>query len=182
MILYLLTLLSFADPVIFDESKGKILFDMKASMHDVQGQAKQFTAKIDIGEGSTNTGTLSIPASQLTTFLDVRDKRMYDDVLQVLRFPTINYTILSMSGSTEGLNSGKGKGKVTMTGILTIASVEREVSIPVAYMWTEEGILKLAGKVQIQWPDFGLPDPSIMISTLYPAVDIKFSIASKPQN
>jgi polyisoprenoid-binding protein YceI len=182
MILLVLTLISFAEPLLFDESRGKILFDMKASMHDVQGQATQFTAKIDVGEGGINTGTVSIPASQLTTFLDVRDKRMYEDVLQVIRFPTITYTILSMSGSTEGLNSGKGKGKITMTGILTVASVEREVTIPAAYMWTEDGSLKMAGKVQIKWPDFGLPDPSIMISKLYPLVNIKFSIASKPQN
>jgi polyisoprenoid-binding protein YceI len=178
MILFFLTVMSFAEILLFDETKGKLVFEMKASLHDIEGQAQQFLVELDVGPGSTNTGKVTLSANQLTTFLDVRDDRMYNEVLQVDKFPVVTYTILSINGATDGLNSGQGKGKVTLRGTLNIASIEREVDIPVAYMWTNDGTLKLAGKTQIRWTDFGLPDPSIMISTLYPPMDIKFSITS----
>jgi len=178
MLLFLLSFLSMADVLLFNEEGGKLVFEMRASLHEVKGQAEQFLVELDVGPGGTNTGKVTIPVNQLTTFLEVRDERMHKEVLQVDKFPTVTYTILSINDVSDNLDRGQGKGKAMLRGVLTVASVEREVEIPVAYIWTDDGNIKLAGKTQIRWTDFGLPDPSISISTLYPPMDIKFSITS----
>jgi polyisoprenoid-binding protein YceI len=167
-----------ADRYSFDESGGKVLFHLVASLHEIDGQAQKFNGWINIGEGSDHTGEVIVQTNQLTTGLGVRDERMYDFVLQTERYPTIQYKIYGIDGDTAGLDSGKGTGKLTLKGALTVATVTKDIAIPAAYKW-EDGSLKLIGKSTIQWTDFNLPDPSIKISTLNPPLDIKFSLSAK---
>jgi polyisoprenoid-binding protein YceI len=159
----------------FDDTSGDITFNMQASLHEVRGEAQNFTGELDIG-GERPTGQITVQADQITTFLSARDSRMQDLCLAVDRYPTVEFLIAATTGNVRGLNSRRGSGTVELRGQMTIRSSTRDVIIPATYRW-EQGTLHLTGAHQMKWSDFGVPDPSIIISTLYPDMDIRFDVA-----
>jgi polyisoprenoid-binding protein YceI len=158
----------------FDDTRGEITFGLVASLHDISGKAGSFTGELDIGSESP-TGKVVLQAAQLTTFLSVRDDRMHDFCLSTDEYPTIELRIGATTGNVKGLNSGKGSGTIELRGQLTVRSSSRDVVIPMTYTW-ENGGVRLVGSHQLKWTDYGVPDPSILISTLYPEVNVQFNV------
>lgn len=176
----LLALASGADAArfAFDDKSGEITFGMEASLHSITGEAQAFTGELDIGSAMP-TGKISVQAQQLTTHLEVRDARMYSHSLETERFPSIEVLISAVTGDVKGLNSRKGSGRIELRGQMTLRSATRDVIIPATYRW-EGNTLYLSGSHQLLWTDYGVPDPSILISTLFPEVDVSFSVALRP--
>ena len=54
-------------------------------------------------------------------------------------------------------------------------SSSRDVVIPATYTWEGDSV-RLTGTHEVKWPDYGVPDPSILISTLYPEVNVQFNV------
>jgi polyisoprenoid-binding protein YceI len=156
-----------------DDNSGTLNFDMEASLHKVPGVAKSFTTELQIDEKVT--GKVVVQAKSMTTGIGVRDSRMYSYCLDADKFPTIEFQVRGMTGDTEGLRSEGGSGEVKLHGSLKVRSTTREVVIPATYTWTEEG-LYLEGSKELKWTDFGVPDPSIVISTLDPKMAISFAM------
>ena len=157
-----------------DDTSGFLKFDMEASLHAVPGTAKSFTTEINLAESIT--GKIVVQAKGMTTGIRVRDTRMYEYCLDADKYPTIEFEVRGATGDTEGMLSEGGSGTVNLHGSLKVRSTQREVVIPITYTWTEEG-LHLAGNKELKWTDFGVPDPSIVISTLYPKVAVSFDMS-----
>lgn len=164
-----------AERFAISHSTGKIRFHMEASLHEIDGAAESFSGGIELGPESSHQGEITIPAVGLTTHLKIRDERMREHVLHVEKYPTITYRIRSISGDVAGLDSGTGSGEVQLNGDLTVAGVTETLNIPAAYTWSQSSV-KLVGKVTTKWTNFRLPDPSILISTLHPPLDILFAV------
>ena len=158
---------------IGDDTVGTINFDMQASLHGVPGSANSFTTELNLAEAVT--GKMVVQGNSITTGIGVRDKRMYEYCLETDKFPTIEFIVRGTKGDTEGLLSKAGSGKVDLHGQLKIRSTTRDVVIPASYTWTE-GKLQLAGQKQVKWTDYGVPDPSIIISKLQPEIDVRFNV------
>ncbi len=158
----------------FDNTRGSLTFDMVASLHDVHGEAGSFSGELFIGEDRP-TGKVTVQAAQLTTDLAVRDDRMHDFCLDVERYPTVDFRIGAVTGDVKGLNSRRGTGVIELRGQLTVRSSTRDVVLPVSYTWEGDAV-RLVGSIEILWTDYGVPDPSIFISTLYPEMDVRFNV------
>jgi len=158
----------------FDDTKGDLTFDLVASLHEIEGKAGSFTGELDIGSDSP-TGKLVIQAGQLTTDLGVRDDRMHGYCLSTEQYPTIELRIGATTGDVRGLNSGRGSGSIELRGQITIRSTSRDVVLPITYSWEGDKV-RLVGTHQLKWTDYGVPDPSILISTLYPEVNIQLNV------
>lgn len=164
-----------AERYAFDDASGSITFGMQASLHEVNGAAQNFSGELDIGSDKP-TGKVTVQAAQLTTFLGARDDRMHSYCLEIDRYPTVEFRIAATTGDVRGLNSRRGSGTVELRGQLTVRSATRDVIIPATYRWERDGTLHLTGAHQLQWTDYGVPDPSIIISTLYPDMNIQFDV------
>ena len=162
----------------FDDKTGSVTFTMEASLHGIEGAAQNFTGELDIGSASPS-GKLTIQAQQITTFLGVRDDRMHSYCLETDRYPTVDFQIAAVTGDVKGLNSRRGSGQLQLRGQMTVRSSTRDVVVPATYSW-EGDTLRLRGSHQLLWPDYGVPDPSIVISTLLPEVDVSFDVKMKP--
>ena len=159
-----------------DDTSGSLKFDMEASLHDVPGQAKSFTTELLLDEKVT--GKVVVQTKSMTTGIGVRDTRMYEYCLETDKYPTIEFKVRGITGDTEGFHSEGGTGKVDLHGTLMVRSTQRDVTIPATYTWIEEG-LYLEGKKDIKWTDFGVPDPSIVISKLDPKMAVRFEMTLK---
>jgi polyisoprenoid-binding protein YceI len=158
---------------IGDDTSGSIHFEMEASLHRVPGTVTSFTTELNLKDSIT--GKVVVQGAGIKTGIGVRDKRMYSFCLETDRFPTIEFEVRGAKGDTEGLLSKEGTGSVNLHGQLKIRSTTRDVVIPATYTWSD-GQLQLSGTKQIKWTDYGVPDPSILISTLYPDVSVSFDM------
>ncbi len=157
-----------------DDTAGKVDFDMTASLHGITGSAKAFSGEVTIDDAKPVSGKYVFQANSITTNLNVRDSRMHNYCLEVERFPTVEFLIRDVTGDVEGLRSRTGSGSLVLKGTMTVRSTAREVDITSSYNWTPEGKLRLSGNHELKWSDYGVPDPSIVISTLYPEMRFSF--------
>ena len=168
-----------AERYSFSNDTSDVGFHMLATMHEVDGDCRSFQGEIDIGKKATHTGKVTVQTNALTTFIDVRDERMHDYVLEVEKYPTLQFDIKAIEGDVEGLDSGNGSGEVVLKGQLTIKTVSKDIEFPVTYTWDEDGNLSLTGAYATSWTNWNLPDPSILISTLYPELDVKVDVKAQ---
>jgi len=164
---------AYADRYVGDDTKGSLKFDMVASLHDVPGEATSFTSELTLDDNVT--GKLVIQGGGMKTGIGVRDKRMYSFCLETDKFPVIEFVIRGATGDIDGLKSKSGTGTVNLHGQLKIRSTTREVQVPAQYTWNGED-LSLKGDTEIKWSDYGVPDPSIVISTLFPEIKLTFDL------
>lgn len=164
-----------AAPYSFGEADGTVRFHVQSSAHRIDGRALRFAAVFD---PQARTGSLSIPAAALSTGLGPRDHRLWTYALEAGRFPELGFVVTKVEGDTAALASGAGSGDVHLLGTLTIRDVSRPVDIPVRWTW-EGPILRLHGRTELRWADFGVPDPSVLLSTVEPEVTVAFDLVGR---
>lgn len=174
--LLLLAILAHAAPLRVDDATGALTFHNRASLHAFDGRAKSFRGSFD---PATGRGELVVPVDALTTGLGPRDARMRGYVLDGARFPEVRVRVTGVVAGGEVLQAGQGSGPVTLAGELTLREVTRPVQIPTTATW-EGSALRLAGRVELRWTDWGLPDPSVLLSTLYPDMSVEFDVVARP--
>lgn len=122
-------------------------------------------------------GMLDIPTASLSTGSGPRDARMLAYCLEAPRFPTIHFAVTTITGDVAALKAGGPAGTVTLVGALTIRDVTRTISVPASFAYDATG-LKLSGRYDLLWGDFGIPDPSVVIATLAPEMYVSFDIVA----
>ena len=157
-----------------DNTKGSLDMEMVASLHDVPVVANSFTTELIIEENIT--GKLVVQANSLKTGIGMRDSKMYEYCLETDKYPTVTFEMRGVTGNAEGLKSKAGTGKIKLHGKLTVRSTTRDIAVPTTYTWKDDQ-LHLKGAADLKWTDYGVPDPSILISTLYPEIKLSFDIA-----
>ncbi len=168
-----------AERYSFSNDSSDVGFHMVATMHEVDGDCANFQGELDVGRKATHTGKVTVQTSAVTTFIDVRDERMHNYVLEIEKYPTMELDIKAIEGDVEGLDSKKGSGEILLKGQLTIRTVSKDVEFPVTYSWSESGDLSLKGGYETKWTNWNLPDPSILISTLYAELDVRVFVTAK---
>lgn len=165
-----------ADRFTADNAAGTVQFTLDSTLHEVPGDATSFTSELLVEDKVT--GKLVIQAESIKTGIGVRDSRMYDFCLDSKTYPTIVFEVRDITGDGETFQSRQGEGTVNLHGQLTIRSTTRDLVIPAQFKWNDAG-LNLNGQTQINWKDFGVPDPSIMISKVQPSMKLRFDFAMK---
>jgi polyisoprenoid-binding protein YceI len=122
-------------------------------------------------------GALDIATASMSTGSGPRDARMLAYCLEAPRFPTIHFSLTTITGDVAALKAGGPAGTVTLVGALTIRDVTRTVSVPASFSYDATG-LKLSGRYDLKWGDFGVPDPSVVIATLAPDMYVSFDIVA----
>ena len=158
----------------FGPSGSAVTFHNTASLHGIDGDVKDYGGSFD---SSAGTGSFVVKTKSMTTNLGPRDKKMHSYCLESDKFPTIKFDVASVGG-LETMNSEAKRGKVTLNGTLTIRDVTKTIAVPTAFvkMGTD---MSLQGQFDFKWTDYDVPDPSIIISTLYPDMSVKFSLRMK---
>jgi polyisoprenoid-binding protein YceI len=159
----------------FDQSGSSVTFHNTASLHGIDGVAKQFGGSFDSGAG---TGSLVVQTKSMTTNLGPRDNKMHDFCLESDKYPTIEFAVTGMGGGVEGLKAKAKRGKIALNGTLKIRDTKKTISVPTSFV-TMGDDLTLQGEFDFNWQDYNVPDPSILISTLYPDMSVKFSLKLK---
>jgi polyisoprenoid-binding protein YceI len=165
-----------AAPLVFGSTDGTIGFRAHASLHDFEGSASNFMGDFD---PETLVGHLKVAASSLTTGLGPRDERLRLYCMEAEKYPSIEMNVQTVTGAMGPLKAGSGSGTLQMTGELVVRDVHQSITVPVSYTW-ENGALRMKGEWVMRWSLWGIPDPSLVISTLDPVVTVQFNVVAKP--
>lgn len=110
---------------------------------------------------------VTIAAATLTCPRDGVDKNMHK-ALKVEQHPAITFSLKRLDGAP---------GAVTATGLLRIAGVEREVTLPLTT--TPKGdTLAVTGGIDVLMPDYGIKPPTAMLGVVRasPKVRVTFDL------
>jgi polyisoprenoid-binding protein YceI len=136
-----------------DPATARVGFDLGATMHTVHGKAGEVTGTVSIVSGSDSSlvldGKIAIPVRALATGNDRRDAKMRGESLDAAKHPEITFV-------------PKGLSKGTLSGDLSIRGVSKSVAIPVT-VEAAGGRVKVDGKLDVRWADYGVPDPSAFV-------------------
>lgn len=168
--------LATAAELVFAGEDGRIGFDLSATLHEVRGVARTFTGRYDPAVGR---GELTVVVRSMATGLGPRDARMLNFALDAAQYPAVRFQVEATEGDVEALASGQGRGNVALLGQLTIRDVTRPVRVPAAFAW-EGARLRLVGRYELRWADYGVPDPSIVVSLLQPDMAVSFDVLARP--
>ena len=162
-----------AAPLSASAAGGSLWFEASSSLHDFKGEALAFSGSLDL---EALAGSLVVPVEALTTRLGARDERMR----ACLAGPgapgaEIRFEARSIAGDTAMLQRREGGGSLLLSGDLLIRGQARAVAIPARFAWEQAG-LRLRGRAPLRWADFGVPDPSPLISVMAPEVTVVFDL------
>jgi len=157
--------LAFAQPV--DLANSRIAFSLKQLNVPVDGQFKQFNAKVDFDPAKPQAGKADITIHTASIALptnDANDEAKKKDWFNVAQYPTARF----VSTSIKPLAAGRFQ----VSGKLTLKGVTRDVSAPFTSksqngVTVVEGVLpisRLAFKIgEGEWSDTGTVDETVQI-------------------
>jgi len=150
-------------------------FELKATMHTVHGTTRGVSGEVHCAPGEagalTLSGSVTVDAASLDTNNKKRDAKMHGASLDVSRFPAIT---LDPELFTPGAPAGAdGTIAGVLTGRLTIRDATHPVSIDATVTPTPTG-LDVAGRFDVAWAEFGIPDPSFFVVRIDPVAHAHF--------
>lgn len=99
--------------------------------------------------------SVSVDLRQLKSDNARRDQHLYEQVLEVARFPRAIFT------AGEFRPSGAGDGQGLLVGRFALHGVERAVSVPIRFT-LEGSTLRASGTFTIALTDFGMTPPRLL--------------------
>ncbi len=142
-----------------DSSRSTVGFDATSTLHDFSGSCGKVYGGVHANLdslGRTAGGSIWCEASALDTDEDGRDENMRED-LDVLNFPTIDFTISSLNGVLES-----GSGQAQLAGSFRIHGIEKSRTLTATITSTPNGELHVEGRVRFPMTDHGITPHSVM--------------------
>ena len=161
-----------------DPAGAEAGFDLKATMHTVHGVTHKLSGTIEAapiaGPALQLSGRIEVDTASLETGNGKRDATMHEKTLQVATHPALVLEPERFVPTGEPDPSGVVSG--TLSGKLTIRGVTHPATIPIT-LTPRAGGLEAAGRFDVRWADYGIPDPSFLFVTIEPVVHARFRAA-----
>lgn len=166
-------------PVAADAQAVKMAFFLDTTWHTVEGSVKELSGDIRLANPKnpqTIAATITIPVSALDTDSASRDEEMRDS-MEAGRFPSIRVDMPQISPSCEERQLADGVACTYATkGTVTIRDVTLPIAMSGGIRRGDAGAILVDGTTQLDWSQFGVKDPSILIAKVDEQVKIEFEI------
>jgi len=153
-----------------DPSKTTVHFTLEAALHTVHGtfHTKQSVLQFDPSSGQV-TGEILVDAKSGRTGNGMRDRKMYNDVLESERYPEITFRPVRVEGAVANL----GKSSVTVHGMFNIHGVDREIMVPAQVeMNADQSTANM--HFTVPYAKWGMKNPSNLFLRVSDSVEIEF--------
>lgn len=177
-------LLSHATPISWPlpkpltDSNTTITFDGDSTWHTFHGKTSHISGKIWLEnpqDFSSIRANISIPSNTLDTDRESRDERLRE-VMEAETYKVITFNLTrtrNLCNPDEIAYNTQCLAEIG--GELTILKTTKQISVPVQITRVKDGFTIL-GSFEIDWSEFGVEDPSILVAKVYPTVKINFRV------
>ncbi len=163
-------------PSALNDSNTKVSFVVDSTWQTINGTTKNLNGTIalkDKNDPLSIVVDLKIQVKTFDTDWDSRDEKLQEcmasDTYPLASFisrrlsDTCKPTIIDIAGKCSG----------TLTGIITMRDVSKEVALPVTITKGQDSYL-ISGSLPVTWAEYNIEDPSILIAKLDPIVTISY--------
>ncbi|MGH7352363.1 MAG: YceI family protein [Candidatus Methylomirabilales bacterium] len=151
--------------------KGEVVFVADARLHDFEGRTTAVSGLVRADGLAEAVGCVVIEAKGLDTGIGLRNRFMWEDHLEVGKFPAIRFLLTGLADRrTESDHS-----LVTLEGELTLHGVSRKLRIPATVRPADRG-LAIEGTAALRMSDYGIERPSFLFITVKDEVQVRFRV------
>lgn len=172
-------------PQVVDSEVVKISFEVDSTWHLIHGDVPNVSGKIWLSNESDPTSIradLKASVADFDTDNKSRDKEMRH-VMDAEEFPYVSLVIKGFEGEPcspiKVQKAGECSGN--LLGEIKIRDVSKQVLVPVTIK-SERESYRADGEFAINWEDFGVEDPSILVAKLDETVKLKYQILMRKVN
>lgn len=166
-------------PAELNDTNTKVGFQVDSTWHLIHGTTKNLSGRAWLENESDPTSVRArviFPVRAFDTDNSSRDSRMRE-VLQADKHGEVLLELLSLGEgcsptALEALPECSVKGHAK----LSIRGITHELDLPLRVKHAGDGY-EISGKAKIQWPDFGVEDPSILVARLAKEVEIHYTVS-----
>jgi polyisoprenoid-binding protein YceI len=163
-------------PAPLNDENTKVSFVVDSTWHTVNGTTKNLNGSVvlkDKHDPLSIVVDLKIQVKTFDTDWDSRDERL-QECMASDTYPLASFTSSRLSDNCKpSVIDIAGKCAGTLTGIITIRDVSKEVALPISITKGQESYL-ISGELPLRWADYNIEDPSILIAKLDPIVAISY--------
>lgn len=163
-------------PSPLSDANTKVSFVVDSTFHTINGTTKNLEGMVSLKDKRdplSITVDLKIQVKTFDTDWDSRDEKL-QECMASDTFPLASFTSRRLSDSCKPVIIDiAGRCSGTLTGTLTMRDVSREVELPVQIIKEKDSYL-ITGVLPVQWADYNIEDPSILIAKLDPTVNISY--------
>ena len=184
-VVFFLSLILGARPVLADtwnlpsplnDSNTAVSFVVDSTFHTVHGTTKNLEGGISLKDKHDPLSIvvdLKIQVKTFDTDWDSRDEKL-QECMASETFPSVSFVSRRLSDSCKPVVIDiAGRCSGTLAGTLTMRDVSREVELPVE-IGKEKDSYVIRGSLPVQWADYNIEDPSVLIAKLDPTVTISY--------
>ena len=163
-------------PATLDDSNTTVSFVVDSTWHTVNGTTKDLVGSISLKDKHDPLSVVVDIAIQVRTFdtdWDTRDEKL-QECMAAETYPLASFVSRRLSDSCKPtVIDIAGRCSGTLTGVITMRDVSKEVELPVE-ITKERDFYSIKGTLPLQWADYNIEDPSILIAKLDPTVIISY--------
>lgn len=137
------------------------------------GFALSFKVSYELEKLKVKNLKVTVPAKDLDTDNDGRNKKMLNSILEAGSYPEITADLI------DDLNLSEGEQKTNMAFTVKGKRIVKPVNLIIRHQ--SDGI-QVNGRTTLKLTEAGLPDPSIMIAKVRDDFDLSFSVLFKKQS
>lgn len=154
--------------VELDPEKTKIQFVLSDVLHTVRGIFLLKEGRISFEPSNmTMAGAITVDASSGRSGNAVRDRRMAHNILEVQRYPYVQFMPLKVSGPIQPT----GPSDVLVTGSFLIHGNAHEITFPVRIQISPPDVTA-SGRFSVPYVDWGMKNPSTFLLKVSDKVEI----------
>jgi flavin-dependent dehydrogenase/polyisoprenoid-binding protein YceI len=167
-------------PITLSDKNAKINFEVDSTWHLVKGTTKNISGSVandSDGNGKANQLKISvlIPVKDFDTDSSMRDDKMRT-VMNAEKFPNVKFEAnTELKTCTAEITARQSSCEETISGNLTIKDKTLPIKLPIKFSYKDERF-EISAKTSLDWSDFGVEDPSILIAKLDKIVNIYIKI------
>ncbi|MGH7370749.1 MAG: YceI family protein [Candidatus Methylomirabilales bacterium] len=151
--------------------KGEVVFVADARLHDFEGRTTAVSGLVRADGLAEAVGCVVIEAKGLDTGIGLRNRFMWEDHLEVGKFPAIRFLLTGLSD----LRREAGRIGLTLEGELTLHGVTRRLRIP-ATVSPVDGRFEVEGRTPLLMSDYGIERPAFLFVTVKDEVEVRFRV------
>ena len=165
-------------PINISKENTEISFIIESTWHDVIGKLNNLTGKVylkELNNFRSVAGEVAFNVVDMDTENSSRDEKMRK-VMDVSQFPSVIFKLDDVKDLNEPSAISNDSQNITINGSMTIKGVTKKLSILSSIKKINSNFL-IESSFIINWKEFGVEDPSILIAKVYP--DVKINVKLK---
>lgn len=171
-------------PAKLDDSNTKIEFAVDSTWHMVHGDTSKIEGEAALHDRANFKAVVAeirLPVKAFNTKRESRDERMRE-VMDAPEFPYVTFRINEL---LEACNPDKlelnQECDVTIDGSITIRDVTKKQKVKARALRSARGY-EIKGNMSLNWLEYGVEDPSILVAKVDPMVNITFAVVLPDKN